>query len=170
MSFGKFLDSKSAAITPGSTAPSSSGSSYGQSPRTLETYIAAGVKIAGVVSIQGDARIEGDIEGEIHCFGELVVSKKSAITGNIFSVSAIIEGTVQGDILAEKRIALLSPASVTGSVSAPSISMEDGVHFEGECIMKGSPITPSAGSEDDSLNETTASAAVAEVMELNRIK
>ena len=138
MALSKLLDSKSSATPAGN---SSQTSSHRSSAMHASTTIAEGVKIAGVLSIQGDADIDGELEGELHCFGTLTLSKKARVHGSICAHTVRIAGSVYGDILAEKKIILEAPAQVEGSLSAPAVVIEDGVHFEGECIMKGSPIT-----------------------------
>ena len=47
----------------------------------------------------------------------------------------VISGKVVGDVNAKNRIEIFRPAMIKGNLSAPSISMEEGVVFEGTTRM-----------------------------------
>ena len=47
-----------------------------------------------------------------------------------------LAGQLKGDIVAKEKIRLLAPAVMDGSVTTPSLSMEEGVLFNGNLDMK----------------------------------
>ncbi|MFC1657447.1 polymer-forming cytoskeletal protein, partial [Candidatus Moduliflexota bacterium] len=47
----------------------------------------------------------------------------------------IIGGTVHGNITAEKKVELQTSARLYGNISTPSLSIAEGVVFEGSCTM-----------------------------------
>jgi len=112
----------------------------------FETTLAREVKASGVISIQGNARIDGEVEGEVHCFGTLHLGPQAVIRGNVFAVNLDSQATVLGDLFAEEKITLRAPAKVQGSISAPILRISEGVLFEGNCTMKGAPISSGAKS------------------------
>ncbi|MEE8540522.1 MAG: polymer-forming cytoskeletal protein, partial [Desulfobacterales bacterium] len=54
---------------------------------------------------------------------------------------AVIMGKVNGTIDARKRIEIYPPASVVGDIRAPTILIESGVMFNGNCSMKAQAIS-----------------------------
>jgi cytoskeletal protein CcmA (bactofilin family) len=54
-----------------------------------------------------------------------------------------ISGKVRGNIKARTRVKILSGGEVRGNLETPTISMEDGVVFEGNCTRPAQP-DPSA--------------------------
>jgi cytoskeletal protein CcmA (bactofilin family) len=106
----------------------------------FDTHIAKQAKIVGTLSLQSNSRIDGDVEGEIHCFGVLQLGTHANIKGNIYASQVDCLGNVVGDVFAEKRIVLRATAKIQGNLAAPSLRIEDGACFDGGCFMKGAPI------------------------------
>lgn len=143
--FGKTNESDSA--TASDLANPSSIESHralAQNASTLEpgdkviAFVGEGVNFKGIISYQGTVRIDGQLEGEIHTDDVLLVGKEAALEAKIEAVTIICQGRITGDIVAREKVQLLSPAGVNRSVKTPSVSMEEGVLFNGTCEM-GSP-------------------------------
>src|SRR5271154_2960425 len=110
---------------------------------TTQSAISNEVEIIGTIKSSGSIRIDGKLEGELHCTGDAVIGKTGQIKGNIVVSSAIIEGAVQGNVTAKDRIEMKSSARVTGDIRAKRLSVEDGVTFVGrsEVNPSGSPLS-----------------------------
>ncbi|HTS18443.1 MAG TPA: polymer-forming cytoskeletal protein [Verrucomicrobiae bacterium] len=108
-----------------------------------QSVISSEVEITGTIKGTGSLRIDGKLEGELHCAGDAVIGQSAQIKGNIVVSSATIEGTIQGNITAKDRIEMKSTARVTGDIRAKRLSVEDGVTFVGrsEVNPSGSPIS-----------------------------
>jgi cytoskeletal protein CcmA (bactofilin family) len=108
-----------------------------------QSVISSEVEITGTIKGSGSLRIDGKLEGELHCTGDAVIGKSAQIKGNIVVSSACIEGAVHGNITAKDRIEMKSTARVTGDIRAKRLSVEDGVMFVGrsEVNPSGSPIS-----------------------------
>lgn len=106
-------------------------------PQQMSGFIGKGVNIEGRLSFDGSVRIDGDFKGEIDAEGLLIVGEGALIEANITVGSAVICGEVKGDIDAKTKVELKSPAHIQGNIRTQSIVIEDGVIFEGNCIMKG---------------------------------
>ena len=130
-----------------------------------QSVIAADVEITGTIKTASSVRIDGKLEGEMHCGGDAVIGKSAQIKGNLVVNSVSIEGTVHGNVTAKDRIEMKSSARVTGDIRAKRLSVEDGVTFIGrsEVNSTGSPlssvapvVTEAAESTDDERAEAAA--------------
>ena len=117
-----------------------------ESNTTPQSVISSEVEITGTIKSSGSIRIDGKLEGELHCTGDAVVGKSAQIKGNMVVTSATIEGAVQGNVTAKDRIEMKSSARVTGDIRAKRLSVEDGVTFIGrsEVNPSGSPLSAAA--------------------------
>ena len=93
-------------------------------------FIAPGVECKGVMTSDGQMRIDGSLEGEIHSKGTVVVGEKAMVSAKIQAESVISEGQITGTVKAKKNIHLRSSAVVKGSVNTPYLSMEEGALLE----------------------------------------
>ena len=101
----------------------------------VSAFVGEGVEFKGVINYQGTVRIDGKLEGEIHTTGVLIVGQGAVIEAKIEAGTIICKGKIVGDIVAREKIQLVSPAMLNGSVKTPSLSMGEGVLFNGTCEM-----------------------------------
>ncbi|HUJ10467.1 MAG TPA: polymer-forming cytoskeletal protein [Verrucomicrobiae bacterium] len=122
---------------------------------TPQSVISNDIEITGTIKGSGSLRIDGKLEGELHCGGDAIIGKSAQIKGNIVVTSVSIEGSINGNVTAKDRIEMKSTARVTGDIRAKRLSVEDGVTFIGrsEVNSSGSPISGVA----PTLSETTES-------------
>jgi cytoskeletal protein CcmA (bactofilin family) len=108
-----------------------------------QSVISNEIEIIGTIKGSGSVRIDGKLEGELHCNGDAVIGQTAQIKGNIVVNSATVEGAVNGNITAKDRIEMKSSARVTGDIRAKRLSVEDGVTFIGrsEVNSTGAPIS-----------------------------
>jgi cytoskeletal protein CcmA (bactofilin family) len=146
--FGRNSDSDNSSTT--STGFSSSDSPRSQSgndrvfdqSHDVSAFVGEGVEFKGVINYQGTVRIDGQLEGEIHTDGILIVGQTAVIDAKVEAGTIICQGRIIGDIIAREKVQLMSPAVLNGSVKTPSLSMEEGVLFNGICEM--GPVTKSS--------------------------
>jgi cytoskeletal protein CcmA (bactofilin family) len=131
-----------------------------------QSVISNEIEIIGTIKGSGSVRIDGKLEGELHCNGDAVIGQTAQIKGNIVVNSATVEGAVNGNITAKDRIEMKSSARVTGDIRAKRLSVEDGVTFIGrsEVNSSSSPISgvapvPTASTEPET-ERTEAAASV----------
>jgi len=101
----------------------------------VSAFVGEGVEFKGVISYEGTVRIDGQLEGEIYTSGTLIVGQGAVIDAKVEAGTIVCQGRILGDIVAKEKIQLLSPAVLDGSLRTPSISMEEGVLFNGTCKM-----------------------------------
>mgnify|MGYP003833913265 CR=1 FL=1 len=107
-----------------------------------EAVMSAGSKVVGKLSFDGVARLDGHVEGEINARRKLVIGTTAVINAKVCGGEIFVKGTVNGDICAAERLSLQKPARVKGNISTPSLSIEEGVFFEGSCKMTGDANSP----------------------------
>jgi cytoskeletal protein CcmA (bactofilin family) len=98
--------------------------------------IGNGTRFEGKLESAGDIRIDGRFNGEISVNGTLSIGEGGLVEADIHAPFVVIGGRFRGNIIAEKRVEILPPANVCGEIEAPSVIMQDGAIFEGNCRMR----------------------------------
>jgi cytoskeletal protein CcmA (bactofilin family) len=107
----------------------------GQGEADVIAFVGKGVEFKGVITYDGTVRIDGQLDGEIHTEGILVVGEEAVITAKVSAGTIVCKGRITGDIVAAEKVKLLAPAVLNGSVKTPMLSMEEGVLFNGSSEM-----------------------------------
>jgi cytoskeletal protein CcmA (bactofilin family) len=94
-----------------------------------------GTELEGKLICDGDIRINGHFSGEISVNGTLSIGEEGFVEANIHAPYVAIGGGFHGNITADKRVEILPPAKVYGDIEAPSVVLEKGAIFEGNCRM-----------------------------------
>jgi len=120
----------------------------------LNALLGRGSEFEGKLTFEGTVRIDGKFNGTIVTNDVLVVGEGAKIQAEINCGTIIVHGEIQGDVRAKTAVELHHPARVKGNIDTPSLMIEKGVTFEGQCKMdaaeKGgsklvpAPATPSA--------------------------
>ena len=102
----------------------------------LSGFVGNGTQLTGEANFKGMLRVDGHLSGKVSSEeGTLIVSTNGLIDANIEVAIAQIHGTVNGDITATKRIEVGRVAKITGNIQTPSLVIEQGAVFEGNCHM-----------------------------------
>jgi cytoskeletal protein CcmA (bactofilin family) len=101
-------------------------------------YLGPGTKISGKIHFDGQATIDGEVEGEIVAQAHVTVGQQATIKGKISAASILVQGKVMADVQADKRLELQPPGSVVGDVTTQSLVIGDGAIIEGHVSMKKS--------------------------------
>ncbi|MDT5295620.1 MAG: hypothetical protein QOJ76_2500 [Acidobacteriota bacterium] len=100
-------------------------------------FVGSGTLVSGDAEFKGMLRIDGRFTGRVRSEkGALIVSAGGVVDAQIEVATAKINGTVNGDILATERIEFGRSARVRGDIQTPSLVIEDGAIFEGNCRMR----------------------------------
>lgn len=95
-----------------------------------------GCSFRGKLTFDGTVQINGDFEGEIFSDGTLVIGAEARVNAKISVGNMVVYGQVQGEVDAKAKIEMHAPAKVRANVSTPSLSIEEGVLFLGQCHME----------------------------------
>jgi cytoskeletal protein CcmA (bactofilin family) len=101
----------------------------------LNAFLGEGTSFKGTLTFEGTVRIDGRLEGEIFTKDTLVVGEGALVTASIHAGVVVISGTVRGNITAERKVDIHASGRLYGNISTPSLVIEEGVVFEGNCTM-----------------------------------
>jgi cytoskeletal protein CcmA (bactofilin family) len=94
----------------------------------------------GEISFDGTLRVDGYAAGFLRSLtGTLIIGETGEVEADISVATAIIDGCVCGNIRASENVMLDSHARVFGNVESPSLSIQPGAIFEGQCHFLPSP-------------------------------
>jgi len=99
------------------------------------TFIGKGSEFVGKLTFEGTVRIDGKIDGEIFSKGTLIVGPEAEVKAKIHVDTVYISGLVRGNISAAKKIVMKAPGRLYGNIQTPTLVVEEGVIFEGNCKM-----------------------------------
>ncbi len=100
----------------------------------FESKIGKGTKVSGKLNFSGATRIEGEAEGEI-TGEELTIANGAVVSARISATRVTIAGVFTGEVTARERVELLSTARVQCTISTPSLVLNEGATFDGDCRM-----------------------------------
>ncbi len=121
--------------TSGTNSLSSSLTAGGATADKVEAFLGKGSKVVGTLTFSGPVELDGYVEGEIISQDRLTIGESAVINARITGAEVLVKGTVNGDISASKRLSLRRPARIVGNISTTSLSIEEGVIFEGKSTM-----------------------------------
>jgi len=101
----------------------------------LESVLQEGVTVRGDLEARGNVRLDGSLEGRVSAAEMLTIGTSGTVTADLEANEVIVMGTVEGSIKATSRIELRKGARVLGDIFAPTLIIEEGVFFEGQCRM-----------------------------------
>jgi len=102
------------------------------------TVISSGMKVEGKVSSSGSIRLDGTIQGDIDCEGNVTIGEQGKVYGKVDGLSITIGGKVEGEIKAKEKLILESKANLKGDVFTKILVVESGAHFDGKSNMSDS--------------------------------
>jgi len=121
-----------------------------------ETIISSDLTIIGNVISKGRVKLEGTIEGDMHC-RSLVVGEQGSVTGVIVADEVMVYGRVAGTVRAS-RVNLFATAHVEGDIFHRGIGIEMGTHYDGR--LKWADAPQDAQSTDASTESRRASPSI----------
>jgi cytoskeletal protein CcmA (bactofilin family) len=99
------------------------------------SIIAAGTTLKGDITSNGDIRIDGTLQGNIHCTAKVVIGANGNVEGDISGQQADIMGKVNGTIKVKELLQLKGGSQVNGNLYATKLQIEPSASFNGQCHM-----------------------------------
>ncbi len=99
------------------------------------TVISSGMKVEGKVSSSGSIRLDGTIQGDIDCQGNVTIGEQGKVYGKVDGLSITIGGKVEGEIKAKEKLILESKANLKGDIFTKILVVESGARFDGKSNM-----------------------------------
>ena len=82
----------------------------------ITTILGRGTGIQGDFEVDGSARIDGEINGDVKVNGVLIRGAEGKKFGNVEADDAIIGGEVNGNVIAENKAELIKTAELLGEI------------------------------------------------------
>jgi cytoskeletal protein CcmA (bactofilin family) len=105
------------------------------SAQPVTTLLGKGSEFEGKLSFEGTVRVDGKLTGEIFTDDVLIVGEGAEVNAEVTVGAIIIQGVVRGNITAKRSVEIHSPGRVKGNINTPSLFIEKGVFFDGQCQM-----------------------------------
>ena len=102
---------------------------------TIKAYMGVDSVFQGTLNFKGTVHIDGKFEGEVLTDDTLVVGETGQITAEIVAGTVICKGKIRGTIRASKHIEVHSKSELVGNIKTPSLHVEVGGVFDGNCDM-----------------------------------
>ncbi len=95
-----------------------------------------GVEVEGTVKVSsGMIRLNSHFKGQIGSEGTVVVADQGEIEGEIRAKFISITGKVKGTVHASERLEIQEHGVVLGDIYTPSLVIDPGGYFDGQCHM-----------------------------------
>jgi cytoskeletal protein CcmA (bactofilin family) len=101
----------------------------------VNSIIGVGSEFKGEFKINGLLRIDGKFRGTIETSGKVLIGQTGEALTDIRARLVVVGGSVRGNIFATERVIFLSTGNISGNIITPSLIMEEGVHFDGKCVI-----------------------------------
>lgn len=101
----------------------------------IKAFLGEGTDFKGILTFEGTVRVDGKLEGEIYTKDTLIVGESAVVAAEINVHTIVISGIVRGNVNATGKIEVHRPGKLFGNVKTPSLYIEEGVIFEGNCSM-----------------------------------
>ena len=103
----------------------------------LNALLGRGSEFEGKLTFEGTVRIDGKFNGTIVTNDVLVVGEGAKVSAEVTAGTVIVHGEITGNVKAKSSVELHHPARMKGNIETPSLMIEKGVTFEGQCKMDG---------------------------------
>ncbi len=101
----------------------------------ITTILGKGSEFEGKLNFEGTLQIEGVFNGEILSDSVLVVGEGARVSAEINVGTVVINGEVRGNVRAKNSVEIRKPGRLYGNIVTPSLFIEQGVIFDGNCKM-----------------------------------
>ena len=107
---------------------------------TILTLLGRDTVIEGNLTFKETIRVDGRIVGKlISAEGTVIIGEHAVVDADVQVGVAIIRGSINGRVEASERIEIHAPAKVHGDIIAPTVAIDSGVVFNGNCTMQAPP-------------------------------
>lgn len=102
----------------------------------IATLLGGGSRFEGKLTFDAPLRIDGFYRGSIQSGSVLIIGEGADVEGQIAVATVIVRGgLLKGRVVATDAIEVYAPARVVGDLHSPSVFLDKGVAFQGNCRM-----------------------------------
>lgn len=106
--------------------------------KDIKAYLGEGTHFKGLLRFTGSVRMDGELEGEVKTEDTLIVGEKGVVKADITAGTVICKGKIHGTIKASKLVEIHAKSEMVGNIESPSVFIEVGALFDGNCKMGAS--------------------------------
>jgi cytoskeletal protein CcmA (bactofilin family) len=108
--------------------------------------IVEGTSLQGKIHSPGNFRIDGEVDGEIHIEGRLIIGAKGKVKGTVICKDADIEGLFDGRIEVNGLLSLKATSSISGEALFQRLMVEEGAKLTCTCNLADKKAIPAMDS------------------------
>ncbi len=108
----------------------------------VSNSIVEGTSIIGNITASNDIRIDGALQGKLHCNGRVIIGPQGKIEGDITCINAIIEGSFTGNLNVKELLTVKETGVINGDINCDKLFIQTGAIFNVACSMSGQKLKP----------------------------
>lgn len=101
----------------------------------LNGFLDNGSHLHGELRFDASFRVDGKLTGSVQSDGDLIVGESGEVDGDVQAGQVFVSGTIKGTVRAARKIQIAPGGKVFAEIDTPSLTIEDGATFEGQCVM-----------------------------------
>lgn len=105
----------------------------------VDSRIGNNSSFKGTIVSERSVTVAGSVKGAIECKETVIVQDGGYFEGALRAEDAFIAGHVDGNITARNVVEITSSGKVKGDIDSSSLTIAQGVVFDGNCHMSGKP-------------------------------
>jgi cytoskeletal protein CcmA (bactofilin family) len=133
-----------------SLPPGEEGRDMAATTNEINALLGRGSEFEGKLSFEGTVRIDGRFKGEIVSNDVLIIGEGAEVEADVRVNRVIVYGAISGTIVAPGGVNLHAPARLVGSITTRSLTIDEGVLFDGDCHMDNTPAAKGAPAPEGS--------------------
>jgi cytoskeletal protein CcmA (bactofilin family) len=108
----------------------------------LNGFLDKGSHLNGELLFETTFRVHGKFSGTVASDGDLIVGEGGEIEGEVKVGDLFVSGVVRGKVAAKRRVHIAPTGKVYAEIETPSLIVDEGAFFEGNCAMARPPGKP----------------------------
>ncbi|MFC5446917.1 bactofilin family protein [Paenibacillus aestuarii] len=113
--------------------------------KTTDTLIGESTICEGKVMSEASLRIEGQLNGDVECAGDITIGENAIVQSNIHARDVIIAGKVKGNVVTKGKLIVTSTGVLIGNIDVRSFIIQEGGIFQGSSTMSLSSSSERSG-------------------------
>jgi cytoskeletal protein CcmA (bactofilin family) len=111
--------------------------------------------LIGTLTVDGDVRIEGTLEGEVSATGEVTIHSSGTARAQIAARDIVVAGSVEGNTVARELTVLTESASFAGEIRTGRLRVDEGANLNATISMTPGGDAPPARRMEGHADEDT---------------
>jgi cytoskeletal protein CcmA (bactofilin family) len=103
--------------------------------KTTDTLVGECTICEGKIISETSLRIEGQMNGEIECEGDITIGENAVVQSSIHARDVILAGKVNGNIHTKGKLTVMSTGVLIGNIDVRSFVIQEGGIFQGSSMM-----------------------------------